>query len=114
VRSFSATFLRLLETYGFLYRNRKNVIYSRNVIQNPTLKIRNRKINISEKENTSSKTGWKHLLGCGGNLVIDNAHGLGLGRGNAYTDKDDLDKAIADWVTLIQQGARPAPMAVVY
>ena len=24
---FSATFLRLLETYGFLYRNRKNVVY---------------------------------------------------------------------------------------
>jgi hypothetical protein len=23
----SATFLRLLETYGFLYRNRKNVFY---------------------------------------------------------------------------------------
>ena len=35
VRFFSATFLRLLETYGFLYRNRKNVIYSRNVMQNP-------------------------------------------------------------------------------
>jgi hypothetical protein len=32
VRFFSATFLRLLETYGFLYRNRKNVIYSRNVM----------------------------------------------------------------------------------
>jgi hypothetical protein len=29
---FSATFLRLLETYGFLYRNRKNVAYSRNVM----------------------------------------------------------------------------------
>jgi hypothetical protein len=31
---FSATFLRLLETYGFLYRNRKNVAYNRNVIRN--------------------------------------------------------------------------------
>jgi hypothetical protein len=29
---FVATFLRLLETYGFPYRNRKNVIYSRNVM----------------------------------------------------------------------------------
>jgi hypothetical protein len=29
VRFFSATFLQLLETYGFLYRNRKNVIYTR-------------------------------------------------------------------------------------
>jgi hypothetical protein len=28
---FSGTFLRLMETYGFLYRNRKNVIYSWNV-----------------------------------------------------------------------------------
>ena len=28
------TFLRLLETYGFPYRNRKNVIYSRNVMRN--------------------------------------------------------------------------------
>jgi hypothetical protein len=34
VRFFSATFLRLLETYGFPYRNRKNVIYSRNVMRN--------------------------------------------------------------------------------
>jgi hypothetical protein len=33
MRFFSATFLRLLETYGFPYRNRKNVIYSRNVIR---------------------------------------------------------------------------------
>jgi hypothetical protein len=31
---FSATFLRLLETYGFLYRNRKNVVNSRNVMRN--------------------------------------------------------------------------------
>jgi hypothetical protein len=31
---FSATFLQLLETYGFLYRNCKNVIYSRNVMRN--------------------------------------------------------------------------------
>jgi hypothetical protein len=30
---FSATFLRLLETCGFLYRNRKNVIYSQNVMR---------------------------------------------------------------------------------
>src|SRR5215469_13667560 len=30
---YSTTFLRLLETYGFLYRNRKNVAYSRNVIR---------------------------------------------------------------------------------
>jgi hypothetical protein len=37
VRFFSATFLRLLETYGFLYRNRKNVIYSRNVMRNAFL-----------------------------------------------------------------------------
>jgi hypothetical protein len=33
VRFFSATFLRLLETYGFLYRNRKNVMYSRNAVR---------------------------------------------------------------------------------
>jgi hypothetical protein len=26
VRFFSGTFLRLLETFGFLYRNRKNVV----------------------------------------------------------------------------------------
>jgi hypothetical protein len=41
VRFFSATFLRLLETYGFLYRNRKNVIYSRNVMRNflPPLRV---------------------------------------------------------------------------
>jgi hypothetical protein len=31
MRFFVATFLRLMETYGFLYRNRKNVIYSWNV-----------------------------------------------------------------------------------
>jgi hypothetical protein len=30
VRFFSGTFLRLLETYGFLYRACKNVIYSQN------------------------------------------------------------------------------------
>jgi hypothetical protein len=34
---FSATFLQLLETYGFLYRNRKNVIYSRNVMRGKNL-----------------------------------------------------------------------------
>jgi hypothetical protein len=28
----SATFLRLLERFTFLYRNRKNVAYSRNVM----------------------------------------------------------------------------------
>jgi hypothetical protein len=39
VRFFSATFLRLLETYGFLYRNRKNVIYSRNVMCNKNAEI---------------------------------------------------------------------------
>jgi hypothetical protein len=39
VRSFSATFLRLLETYGFLHRNRKNVVYSRNVMRNKKLEI---------------------------------------------------------------------------
>jgi hypothetical protein len=33
VRFFTATFLRLLETYGFFYRNSKNVIYSRDVIR---------------------------------------------------------------------------------
>jgi hypothetical protein len=32
VQFFSATFLRLLECFAFLYRNRKNVIYSRNVM----------------------------------------------------------------------------------
>jgi hypothetical protein len=32
VRFFSATFLRLLERFAFLYRNRKNVAYSRNVM----------------------------------------------------------------------------------
>jgi hypothetical protein len=31
---FSATFLRLLERFAFLYRNRKNVIYSWNVKRN--------------------------------------------------------------------------------
>jgi hypothetical protein len=31
---FLRTFLRLLKTYGFLYRNRKIVIYSRNVMRN--------------------------------------------------------------------------------
>jgi hypothetical protein len=30
---FSATFLRLLERFAFLYRNRKNVAYSRNVMR---------------------------------------------------------------------------------
>jgi hypothetical protein len=40
---FSATFLRLLETYGFLYRSRKNVIYSRNVMRH-TLAIFGKKI----------------------------------------------------------------------
>jgi hypothetical protein len=34
VRFFSATFLRLLERFAFLYRNRKNVAYSRNVMRN--------------------------------------------------------------------------------
>jgi hypothetical protein len=34
VRFFSVTFLRLLECFAFLYRNRKNVIYSRHVKQN--------------------------------------------------------------------------------
>jgi hypothetical protein len=33
MRFFSATFLRLLERFAFLYRNRKNVAYSRNVRQ---------------------------------------------------------------------------------
>jgi hypothetical protein len=31
VRFFSATFLRLLKRFAFFYRNRKNVIYNRNV-----------------------------------------------------------------------------------
>jgi hypothetical protein len=31
---FSATFLRLLEHFVFLYRNRKNVSYSQNVMCN--------------------------------------------------------------------------------
>jgi hypothetical protein len=34
VRFFSATFLRLLERFAFLYRNRKNVAYSQNVMRN--------------------------------------------------------------------------------
>jgi hypothetical protein len=34
VQFFSATFLRLLERFAFLYRNRKNVAYSRNVMCN--------------------------------------------------------------------------------
>jgi hypothetical protein len=34
VRFFSATFLRLLERFAFLYRNRKNVIYNQNVMCN--------------------------------------------------------------------------------
>ena len=41
-RKTSATFLRLLECYAFPYRNRKNVIYSRNVMCNNFL-------NFSEK-----------------------------------------------------------------
>jgi hypothetical protein len=44
VRFFSATFLRLLETYGFLYRNRKNFAYSRNVMRNGKFKYRKQKL----------------------------------------------------------------------
>jgi hypothetical protein len=36
---FSATFLRLLEHFVFLYRNRKNVINNRNVMRNKNLKL---------------------------------------------------------------------------
>jgi hypothetical protein len=46
---FSATFLRLLETCGFLYRNRKNVIYSRNVMRNNFSK-KMRRIRAAHKE----------------------------------------------------------------
>jgi hypothetical protein len=31
---YSSTFLQALETYGFLYRACKNVVYSRNVMRN--------------------------------------------------------------------------------
>jgi intein/homing endonuclease len=48
---FSATFLRLLETYGFLYRNRKNVIYTRTLDEIKTENIRRmRRIRAAQEE----------------------------------------------------------------
>jgi hypothetical protein len=35
----STTFLRLLERFAFLYRNRKNIAYSQNVRRNTALKF---------------------------------------------------------------------------
>ena len=35
----SSTFLRLLKRFAFLYRNRKNVVYNRNVMRNKNLKL---------------------------------------------------------------------------
>jgi hypothetical protein len=44
VRFFSAAFLRLPECFTFLYRSRKNVIYSRNVMRNGAKTLKKRKI----------------------------------------------------------------------
>jgi hypothetical protein len=49
VQFFSATFLRLLETYGFLYRNRKTVIYSRNVMRNAHTNLLNGGVHAAKK-----------------------------------------------------------------